>query len=220
MSLISYMNKNIFLLVFFIAFQAIAQESSMIKCERAITIKPLQIFNLSTPNLSTGLLFKLKHNMLIELQGGYIYKVPYSDYLPHEKFKIQGLRANVEFKLLNQYHNYFSCQFIYNRYSNQENEYYLRYASTYQELLSTKKMINSYVCHIKAGQLVPLMNNKFLFDFNFGFGFRYKTVNLVSTLPEDAVELPRQGIDFSTNGLGHQILPSIAMGFSLGYIIK
>ena len=214
------MNKFYVWLLICVAFQVAAQESSSVKWKRAITIKPLQILNPSTPNFSAGMLFKIEQNILVEAHVGYTYKVPFDDYLPQEKFKIQGLRTNIEAKLLNQYGNYFSCQFIYNRYSNEVNEYYARNGNTYQELLSTKKMINSYVCHVKAGQLVTFANNKFLFDFNFGFGFRYKTVNLVSSLPEDAIEIPRQGIDFSTNALGYQILPSLTLGFTLGYIIK
>ena len=165
-------------------------------------------------------MLKPSKNVLLELQGGYIYNYKFFDYTIEEKAKIYGLKANLEFKYLFNESFYAGVQVFYLRYIKEKNEYYDRMARTYQELMTVEKQINTYVTHLKSGFIFPLVDDKFLIDIYAGFGIRYKMVEVTSSLPEDAAPRDRRGVDFSTDQIGNQLYPSVTAGFSLGYIIK
>jgi hypothetical protein len=196
-----------------------AQDSTKTwKC--AITWKPLGIINPVLPNLTAGALLKVNKNFLIELQAGYIYNYRPSSYLIYEKRTMQGWKGNLEFKYLLYEGFYAGCQVFYNAYQRNENVFFNRYANTYQELILTEKRIATYVIHLKGGALIPLIENKLLFEIFGGLGARYKMVNMLNVLPDDATSIERRGVNFSTDEPGNQLYPSITAGFSLGYIIK
>jgi hypothetical protein len=134
--------------------------------------------------------------------------------------KLNGYKGNIEFKLFFHKNFYGGAQFMYQRYIRKTNEYYLRYAMTYQELIPIEKLVNTYVGHLKLGIMTPFAKNKFLIDVFGAFGIRYKMVALQSEMPEDASVVERRGVSFGTNNLGNQAYPSIIAGFSLGYILR
>ena len=196
-----------------------AQDSTKV-WKYAVTWKPLGIINPVLPNLTAGLMLKASKNVIFELQGGYIYNYKFFDYTIEEKANINGLKANLEFKYLFNEYFYAGVQVFYLRYVKENNEYYDRIARTYQELMTVEKQINTYVTHLKSGFIFPVVDDKILIDIYAGFGLRYKMVELISTLPEDATVRERRGVDFSTDQIGNQVYPSVTAGFSLGYIIK
>lgn len=186
----------------------------------AVTWKPLGIINPVLPNLTAGLLYKCNDNLLLEFQAGFIYKANIFDYSATQKLNIKGFKSNLEFKLFFHRGFYGGSQFMFQRYTRETNEYYLRYAMTYQELFSIEKLVNTYVGHLKLGIIEPIINNKFIIDVYGAIGLRYKTVALQSYLPEDASVVERRGVSFGTNDIGNQLYPSLVAGFSLGYIIR
>lgn len=186
----------------------------------AISCKPLGLINPVLPNITAGVICRLNNNLCIELQAGYIYKVPLFNYTPENKIKVQGYRANLEFKLFFNTNFYGGAQLLYNRYHSETNEYYFRYARTYQELLAIEKQTNTYVGHLKLGEIVPLIKGKILLDCYVGFGLRYKMIAMLTKLPDDATGINNRGVDFSTNNPGNQLYPSAIAGFGLAYIIK
>ena len=188
------------------------------KC--ALSCKPLGLINPVLPNLTAGVICKLNNKVCIELQAGYIYKVPLLNYSPENKIKLQGYRVNLEFKLFFYDHFYGGAQLLYNSYRRATNEYFFRYARTYQELIALEKHVDTYIGHLKLGEIVPLVKDKILLDCYFGFGLRYKMIALVSQLPDDATAVERRGVDFSTDNFGDQLYPSATAGFSLLYIIR
>lgn len=195
-----------------------AQDTSKV-WQYAITCKPLGLINPILPNFTAGLLLKLNKNVAIELQGAYIFNYHLSNYLIYEKTAIKGVKGNLELKYFVQDGFYTGLQFFYQSYTKEVNEYYLRNARTYQELFTIEKQIYTSVGHFKIGVLMPLAN-KLLLDIYVGGGLRYKMVNQVSTLPEDAEAITRRGVNFGTDQIGNQFYPSINTGFSIGYILK
>jgi hypothetical protein len=93
-------------------------------------------------------------------------------------------------------------------------------ARTYQELITIEKQVNTFVTHIKSGFIFPIVEDNILIDIYAGFGIRYKMVDVINSVPEDASVSERRGVDFSTDQIGNQYYPSVTAGFSLGYIIK
>lgn len=196
-----------------------AQDTSKV-WKYAFIWKPLGIINPVLPNLTAGLMYKPTNHIMFELQGGYIYHYQLLDYTIEEKANISGLKANLEFKYLFNESFYAGVQVFYLHYVKEKNEYYDRMARTYQELRTVEKQINTYVTHLKSGFLFPIVDDKILIDIYAGFGIRYKMVELISTLPEDATVRERRGVDFSTDQIGNQVYPSVTAGFSLGFVIK
>lgn len=212
--------RFLLLLLFYCSIQLGYAQDNKKAWKYAITWKPLGIINPVLPNLTVGLMYKSSNHIMFELQGGYIYHYQLLDYTIEEKANIGGLKANLEFKYLFNESFYAGVQVFYLRYVKENNEYYDRMARTYQELMTVEKQINTYVTHLKSGFIFPLVEDKILIDIYAGFGIRYKVVELISTLPEDATVRERRGVDFSTDQIGNQFYPSVTAGFSLGYIIK
>jgi hypothetical protein len=186
----------------------------------AITWKPLGLINPVLSNFTAGLLLKPSKNILLEFQGGYIYRYKLLDYQIDEKVSLNGFKTNLEFKYIFSQYFYAGAQVFYLRYKKENNEYYDRMARTYQELITIEKQVNTFVTHIKSGFIFPIVEDNILIDIYAGFGMRYKMVDIVNSIPEDASVSERRGVDFSTDQIGNQYYPSVTAGFSLGYIIK
>ena len=213
--------RLIFILLFFNGLQFGYAQDSTRNWKYAITWKALGVINPQVQNATAGILYRVNKDFMIEFQAGYIFKSPrLYDYGATQKRNLNGFKANLEYKLFFYEGLYGGAQLMYQRYVKTTNEYYFRYAMTYQELFAIEKLINTYVGHVKLGQIVPLFKGNVLLDLFAGFGIRYKTVQLNNSLPDDASALERRGVSFSTDQLGNQFYPSVTAGFSLGYIFK
>lgn len=212
--------RYLIILLFFGSIRFAHAQDSIPDWKCAITCKPWGLINPVLPNITAGVMFKLSEHLLLELQGGYIYSYMPAEYTLYEKEKQHGFKTNLEFKYVFEDGYYTSLQVFYNRYTKEKNEFFGRNALTYQELISVEKQINTYVGHLKAGVIFPIIDRKLIFDVYGGFGIRYKMVSMLSILPEDATLIERRGVSFSTDNVGNQLYPSLTAGFSLGYILK
>lgn len=213
------MRLFIVLLLCFVLGNGFAQDTTK-AWKYAISCKPLGIINPVLPNFTAGLLYKYNDNLLLEFQAGYIYKANVFDYSATQKLNLKGYKSNFEFKLFFSDNFYGGGQILYSHYVRSTNEYYFRYAMTYQELMEIKKSINTLVGHLKLGQITPLFEGRVLFDNYIGLGLRYKSVKIKSILADDVEINERGGLNEGFNFPGNQLYPSLVAGFSLAYIIK
>jgi hypothetical protein len=213
--------RLIFILLFSCCLRFANAQDSTKTWKYAITWKALGMINPQVQNATAGILWGVNKDFMIEFQAGYIFKSPrFYDYSVTQKINLNGFKSNLEYKLFFYEGLYGGAQLMYQRYVRSTNEYYSRYAMTYQELFEIEKLINTYVGHLKLGQIVPLFEGKVLFDLYAGVGIRYKMVQVINSMPEDAAAMERRGVEFGTNEVGNQIYPSVTAGFSLGYILK
>lgn len=213
--------KRIFLLLvlFLNMTQSYSQDSTK-TWKYALCFRPMGLLNPLLPNANAGLAFKISEHVIAEIHGAYLYNYQININSIYNITAVSGFRAGAELKFFLNRYFYMSAQAFLNRYTKEKNQFYFRYARTYQELITINKQISSYVGHLKTGIMTPLNHTPIMIELSAGIGLRYKMVTLNTLIPEDAEEFTTRGVNFSTDQTGNQLYPSATVGLSILYKLK
>lgn len=219
------MKKNIFYIFVFLIFSAKGfsqdafenQDAINYNPEIAIKFAPLCLMDY-TPSLQGGLELKLADNIGFQTEIGYITtfgKVEH--WLRSDPVELQGIRFRNEIRFyLSQEPGggfYLGPEIFYKRVDEIWEESVYRYDWLYSEIVEVKETKTVFGSHIKLGKQFEIYNTNLLFDIYGGFGMRY--LNIDSDEPTD--ESYYYSYDWFERVNGSYILPSLALGFKLGY---